>query len=144
MQRFRTISRRRWLEMTCGLGTIGVLSSACGGVIGSTGTGQAGSATPLARAKAPVTIEVVTRNGVTSPSGHSQFYARKAKNLFTPETNITVNLVDAQPNVGEKLTILAAGGTLPDAAWFGVVADGNAGREQATKGIFKPLDDFAR
>jgi multiple sugar transport system substrate-binding protein len=81
---------------------------------------------------------------VASASGHSQFYDKQAKNIFTPESKITVNFVDAQPHVGEKLTVMAAGGTLPDGAWFGVVADGNAGREQATKGIFKPLDDIIK
>jgi ABC-type glycerol-3-phosphate transport system substrate-binding protein len=91
-----------------------------------------------------VTIEIVTRSGVASPTGHSQFYAQRARSVFTPATDITVEFVDAQPNVGEKLSILAAAGTLPDGAWFGVVADGNAGREQAAKGIFKPLDDLAR
>lgn len=99
---------------------------------------------PAAQKKGPVTIEAVTRAGVTTPSGHSQFYDKRARAVFTPETNITVNFVDAQPHVGEKLTVMAAGGTLPDAGWFGVVADGNAGREQATKGIFKPLDDFIK
>ena len=118
------------------------LLAACGA---STGGGPAAgpNQTPGAQ-RQPVAIEVLTRNGVSSPTGHSQFYARQARTLFTPETNITVNFVDAQPNVGEKLTILAAGGTLPDVSWFGVVADGNAGPEQATKGIFKPLDDVAK
>ena len=97
-----------------------------------------------APSKGPVAIEVLTRAGVTAPDGHSQFYDKRAKKIFTPETNITVNFIDAQPNVGEKLTVMAAGGTLPDGSWFGVVADGEAGREQATKGIFKPLDDLAK
>lgn len=125
--------RRRVL----GAGVAGVLAAACGAPTGAPRGGD-GS---LARSKGPVTIEVLTRAGVSSPSGHSQFYQRQAQQRFTPETGITVNLVDAQPNVGEKLTVIAAGGTLPDVSWFGVVADGNAGREQAIKGIFKPLDD---
>ena len=81
---------------------------------------------------------------MASPTGHSQFYDQRAKKIFTPETNITVNLLDAQPDVGEKLTVMAAGGSPPDGSWFGVVADGNAGREQASRGIFKPLDDLAK
>jgi ABC-type glycerol-3-phosphate transport system substrate-binding protein len=91
-----------------------------------------------------VTIEVLSRSGVSSPTGHSQFYDQRAKKLFTPETGITVNLLDAQPDVGEKPTVVAAGGSLPDGSWFGVVADGNAGREQASRGIFRLLDDLAK
>jgi ABC-type glycerol-3-phosphate transport system substrate-binding protein len=122
------------------IGLFGAALAACG----QTAAGPSdGPATGAART-GPVTIEVLTRNGVANPTGHSQFYDRQAKTRFTPETNITVNLVDAQPNVGEKLTVMAAGGTVPDASWFGVVADGNAGPEQATKGIFKPLDDFMK
>ncbi|MGH2351424.1 MAG: extracellular solute-binding protein [Chloroflexota bacterium] len=136
------VSRRR--VVGTGLaGLAGTVFVACGGAAGTTGGPEAG-ATGAAKSKEPVTIEVLTRNGVANPTGHSQFYARQAKQIFTPETNITVNLVDAQPNVGEKLTVLAAGGTLPDASWFGVVADGSAGREQASRDIFKPLDDLAK
>lgn len=120
-------------------GLMGVALAACGPAAGGPSGGTA-----AAPSKGPVTIEVLTRNGVTSPTGHSQFYDRRAKQIFTPETNITVNLVDAQPNVGEKLTVMAAGGALPDGSWFGVVADGEAGREQATKGVFKPLDDMIK
>src|SRR5687767_6280542 len=123
---------RRSLFAAAGLGTASGWLAGCG---------PASSTSAPAASKGPVTIEVLTRNGVANPTGHSQFYARQAKNIFTPETDITVNLVDAQPNVGEKLTVMAAGGTLPDVSWFGVVADGVAGREQATKGIFTPLDD---
>jgi ABC-type glycerol-3-phosphate transport system substrate-binding protein len=122
------------------------LLAACGATAGGgqAGAGGAGTDERPAAQRSPVSIEVLTRNGVTSPTGHSQFYARQARAIFTPETNITVNFVDAQPNVGEKLTIMAAGGTVPDVAWFGVVADGNAGPEQATKGIFKPLNDVSK
>ena len=97
-----------------------------------------------AQNKGPVTIEVLTRSGVTSSTGHSQFYNTRAKNIFTPQSNITVNFVDATPDVNEKLTVMAAGGQLPDASWFGVVADGSGGRESASKGVFKPLDDLAK
>jgi ABC-type glycerol-3-phosphate transport system substrate-binding protein len=97
---------------------------------------------PAIQAQQPVSLEVLTRAGVASPSGHSQFYDRRAKQIFTPETGITVNLIDAQPNVGEVLYTLAAGGTPPDMSWFGVLADGVAGREQAIRGIFKPIDDL--
>ncbi|HEX2184235.1 MAG TPA: sugar ABC transporter substrate-binding protein [Chloroflexota bacterium] len=130
------VQRRRLLSVG-GLGLAGAALAACGQQAGSApGTGTA--------RKGPVTIEVLTRSGVTSPTGHSQFYNTRAQQLFTPETNITVTFIDAQPDVAEKLTVMAAGGALPDGSWFGVVADGSAGREQATKGIFRPLDDLAK
>ncbi|MGH2351651.1 MAG: extracellular solute-binding protein [Chloroflexota bacterium] len=135
-------SRRRVLGTGAAGALAGAALAACGPAAGGTSGGDSGSV--AAPQKGPVAIEVLTRNGVTSPTGHSQFYRVRAEKLFTPETNITVNFVDAQPNVAEKLTVLAAGGVLPDASWFGVVADGSAGREQATRGIFKPLDDLAK
>ena len=54
--------------------------------------------------------------------------------MFTPETQITVNLVDAQPSVAEKLLVMASAGTPPDASWFGVVADGSGGPDAARQG----------
>jgi multiple sugar transport system substrate-binding protein len=115
--------------------TTGLLMAACG---------AGGQQQPAAQNKGPVTIEVLTRNGVANVDGHSQFYDKRAKQIFTPQTNITVNFLDAQPDVAEKLTVMASAGTVPDGSWFGVVADGNAGREQASKSIFKPLDDLAK
>jgi multiple sugar transport system substrate-binding protein len=91
-----------------------------------------------------VTIEVLTRAGVANPTGHSQFYAAITPQRFTPETGIAVTFVDAQPTVAEKLLVLAAGGTLPDASWFGVVADGSGGPDAAARGIFRPLDDLVK
>jgi ABC-type glycerol-3-phosphate transport system substrate-binding protein len=132
---------RRYAFQQAALAGSALAMTACGA---SAGQGGASGGATTGKAKQPVTIEVLTRNGVTSPTGHSQFYKNVTEARFTPETNITVNLVDAQPSVAEKLTVLAAGGTLPDASWFGVVADGVAGREQASKGIFKPLDDIAK
>jgi ABC-type glycerol-3-phosphate transport system substrate-binding protein len=133
------VRRRRVLAgVLAGAGTGGVLLAAC-----SPGGGSGATSLPTP-AKGPVSIDVVTRNGVSAASGHSQFYDKQARTLFTPETQITVNFVDAQPDVGQKLTVLAAGGTPPDGSWFGLLADGSAGREQALKGIFKPLDDLAK
>ncbi|HEX2036184.1 MAG TPA: extracellular solute-binding protein, partial [Chloroflexota bacterium] len=118
----------------------GVAGTACGGG----GAGGVSAQATAAPRKGPVSIDVLTRNGVAAASGHSQFYDKQARNRFTPETQITVNFIDAQPNVGEKLTVLAAGGTLPDGSWFGVLADGAAGREQSLMSIFKPLDDLVK
>jgi multiple sugar transport system substrate-binding protein len=138
------LSRRHTLGAATGLA--GIVLAACGQASGGTSGTSSGASggTQTSPSKGPVTIEVLTRPGVANPTGHSQFYDARAKKIFTPETNITVNFVDAQPDVGEKLTTLAAGGSPPDASWFGVVADGSAGREQATKGIFKPLDDIVK
>jgi ABC-type glycerol-3-phosphate transport system substrate-binding protein len=129
--------------LTAGVTTVaaasGVIAAAC-----APGSGPGAGSPATGAQRGPVTIEVLTRPGVTNPTGHSQFYDNTAKTQFTPQTSITVTFVDAQPSVGEKLTVMGAAGTLPDASWFGVVADGSAGREQAGKGIFKPLDDLAK
>lgn len=133
----RTITRRSTIQLT-GLAWGSVLA-ACRQAGGPPPAGQ-----PTAQARSPVTIEVLTRPGVTSPTGHSQWYATITPRLFTPETNIAVTFIEGQPNVTEKLLVLAAAGTLPDVSWFGIVADGSGGREAASKGIFKPLDDLAK
>jgi multiple sugar transport system substrate-binding protein len=136
-------SRRTRRELALGAPLVvaaGGVLAACGGS-SSTGGAPAAGASP---AKGPVTIEVLTRAGVANPTGHSQYYAHITPERFTPENNITVNFIDAQPDVNEKLTVLAAGNTLPDVSWFGIVADGSGGPEAATKGIFKPLDDFVK
>jgi len=129
------VSRRRILSTGGTAVTAGAFFAACA---------PGGTQAPAAQSKGPVTIEVLTRSGVSAADGHSQFYDKRAKQIFTPQSNITVNFVDAAPNVAEKLTVLAAGGSLPDASWFGIVSDGQAGREQAGKGIFKPLDDIIK
>ena len=136
MTLFRKAQTRRAL-----LGTSAVVAS--GAALAACAPGDTGA--PAAQSKGPVTIEVLTRNGVANPTGHSQFYNSRAKQIFTPQTNITVNFIDdGGPGVNEKLTVMASGGQLPDASWFGVVADGSGGRESASKGVFKPLDDLAK
>jgi multiple sugar transport system substrate-binding protein len=138
-------TRRAAGKRAAGLAAGGALAAgayAMGGCGAPGAPSGAGGDKPASRA--PITIEVLTRPGVANPTGHSQFYATITPQRFTPETNITVTFVDAQPNVAEKLLVLAAGGTLPDASWFGVVADGSGGPEAAGKGIFKPLDDLIK
>jgi multiple sugar transport system substrate-binding protein len=131
-------ARRRTFLGAGAAGLAGAALAACAaGGPGST----PGSAT-TAPSKGPVTIDVLTRPGVASPTGHSQWYQNTTTKKFTPETGITVNLIDAQPDVTAKLQVLAAAGTPPDGSWLAVVADGSGGREQASKGIFKPLDDL--
>src|SRR5262245_43079785 len=104
---------------------------------------RTGESQPAA-SKAPVTIDYLTRSGVAAPTGHSQWYAQVATNSFTPQTNITVNLIDGDPSVTTKLTVLAAAGTPPDGSWFATTSDGAGGREQAQRGVFKPLDDLIK
>ncbi|HEX2034221.1 MAG TPA: sugar ABC transporter substrate-binding protein [Chloroflexota bacterium] len=130
-----------------GLGGVAATLAGLGGAALAVGcapaSGTAG-APPAAPSPGPVAIEVLTRAGVANPTGHSQFYAAITPERFTPETGISVTFVDAQPSVAEKLLVLAAGGTLPDASWFGVVADGSGGPDAAANGVFKPLDDLAK
>ena len=136
------VSRRRAIGSAAG-GLAGVIAAA-NGVTAAEGAGVMGatSQAPAIQAQQAVSLEVLTRAGVASPSGHSQFYDKRAKAIFTQETGITVNLIDAMPNVGEVLYTLAAACTPPDMSWFGVLADGVAGREQSIRGIFKPIDDL--
>ena len=134
------------MELPRGLSRRGLLAASVAGgaglVAAACAPGQ--SAAPAAQSKGPVSIDVLTRSGVTAATGHSQFFNARAKQIFTPQTNITVNFIDATPDVNEKLTVMSAGGQLPDASWFGVVADGSGGRESASKGVFKPLDDLIK
>src|SRR5256885_13643496 len=80
-------------------GVAGVTMAACAGSPG----GGGGTGT---QSTGPVTIDILTRSGVTAQTGHSQWYANAAKTTFTPQTNITVNLIDADPDVTTKLTVL--------------------------------------
>jgi ABC-type glycerol-3-phosphate transport system substrate-binding protein len=113
-------------------------------VAGCGGAPAAGNEPRPAARLGPLTIDVVTRNGVTAATGHSQWYDHAAKTTFTPETGVTVNLIDGLPSVTEKLTVLASAGTPPDGSWFPTMSDGSGGRELAQKGVFKPLDDLIK
>ncbi len=101
---------------------------------------------PTIQARPPVTIEVLTRPGLADPCqcGFSQWFANVTPKRFTPETNITVNFTEGQPNISEKLLVLASAGTLPDVSWFAVTFDGSGGPGAAARGIFKPLDELAK
>ncbi|NBX47742.1 MAG: sugar ABC transporter substrate-binding protein, partial [Chloroflexi bacterium] len=136
-------SRRRLLGI--GGSALSLLLAACGGEAAPAAAPAKADPTKAPAAAAATTApEILTRDGVEAPTGHSQFFNNQAKKNFTPDSKITVQFVDAKPNVGEKLFVLAAANTLPDGSWFGVVADGENGREQAQKGIFKPLDDLIK
>lgn len=135
------ITRRRVVAVA---GVVPAATAMSAGVLAACGLGGApGGATPAAR-RAPVTIDVLTRPGVGAETGHSQWYVQVAKNSFTPQTGITVNLFDGDPDVTTKLNVLAAAGTPPDGSWFATTSDGAGGREQAQRGVFKPLDDLIK
>jgi ABC-type glycerol-3-phosphate transport system substrate-binding protein len=137
---------RRWL---LGAGTAGVVAgvSASGGLLAACGIapGSSGGGDESKTAsRAPVTIDILTRSGVAAQTGHSQWYAQVAKNTFTPQTNITVNLFDGDPDVTTKLNVMSAAGTPPDGSWYATTSDGAGGREQTQRGVFKPMDDLIK
>jgi hypothetical protein len=43
-----------------------------------------GGASSDTHSAGPVTIDILTRAGVTAPTGHSQWYAKAAQTTFTP------------------------------------------------------------
>jgi multiple sugar transport system substrate-binding protein len=131
------VDRRRAVAHLAACTATGGVLAACGGAASTSGADP----TP---ARAPVTIEVLTRAGVGNPTGHSQYYNTITPQLFTPETSITVRFIDAEPDVAQKLIVLAAGGTLPDGSWYGVIGDGQGGPPGAMNGIYKPLDEWVK
>ena len=133
---------RRWVV---GAGVAGLGLAAWGAAGCAPGaSSDLGAGKPAPGGRAPVTIDILTRPGVAAPTGHSQWYAQVAKNSFTPETDVTVNLFDGDPDVTTKLNVLAAAGTPPDGAWFATGSDGAGGREAAQKGVFKPMDELIK
>ena len=122
---------------------LGTMLTSVSGLLGACAGPSATTAAPTV-VKGPVTIEVLTRAGVGLPTGHSQFYAKITPQLFTPQANTTVDFVEGDnPDVTQKLIVLAASNTLPDVSWYGVIGDG-AGGQEATQGVFKPLDDISK
>ena len=123
---------------------LGTTLTSVSGLVGACAGPSATTAAPTA-VKGPVTIEVLTRAGVGLPTGHSQFYAKITPQLFTPQSNITVDFVEGDnPDVTQKLIVLAASNSLPDVSWYGVIGDGAGGPQAATQGVFKPLDDMSK
>ena len=126
------ITRRTALDGGAALAAGGLLTALAGC---SPGT----SAQPQPR-KGPVTIDVLTYTGVTNPTGRAQWFAKTTPQNFTPLTEITVNWIEADGGLSQKLIALSAGGTPPDAGSFeDFNAQGLAGR-----GLYKPLDDLIK
>ena len=137
------VTRRRLFGVGTARMAAGVAAATTGALAACGIGGPSGEAKPAAR-KAPVTIDILTRPGVAAETGHSQWYAQVARNSFTPQTGITVNLFDGDPDVTTKLNVLAAAGTPPDGSWFATTSDGAGGREATQRGVFKPLDDLIK
>ena len=90
--------------------------------------------------RGPVAIDVLTYTGINNPTGRAQWFAKTTPQNFTPQTQITVNWIEADGGLSQKLIALSAGGTPPDAGNFeDFNAQGLAGR-----GLYKPLDDLIR
>jgi len=106
----------------------------------ATACGAGGGSQPAAPTqKGPVTIDVLTYAGITNPTGRGQWFAKITPQNFTPQTQITVNWIEA-PDLAQKIITLSAGGTPPDAGNF---EDFNA-QALAGKGLYKPLDDLIK
>jgi ABC-type glycerol-3-phosphate transport system substrate-binding protein len=127
------ITRRRVLAITGAAGTMGAaaFTAACGA------GGTSGQASPK---KGPVTIDVLTYTGITNPTGRAQWFAKTTPQNFTPQTDITVNWIEADGGLVQKMVTLSAGGTPPDAGNF---EDFNT-QGLVTRGIYKPLDDLIK
>ncbi|GEM_PF-712488 len=117
-------------------------STVSSAVPSSSASGQVSAATSSAAAKAPagqgVSIDFVTRSG---PFGHTGWYKDTAPNFEKAHPGWTMNFIEAADvSVAEKFTVLAAGGSPPDVAWFGVISDG--GRGPMFQGLFRAIDDY--
>lgn len=140
MKRGRT--RRRHIRVTGAvaagsLAGISALLAACSSAA-PTPTAPGGAS------RAPVTIEVLTRNGVANPTGHSRWYADQTPLRFTPQTNVGATFVDGVPTPAAKHIVMASGGAPPDAVWYSAISDGFGGPAGARKGLFRPIDDLVK
>ncbi len=132
-------SRRRVLGGAAA-GALGLAAAACGP---ATGGGSGGN--QAAQSKGPVTIEVLTRNGVASPDRPQPVLRPAGEEDLHPGDGDHRQPAGRPAGRGREADrVWPPAGRCPDGSWFGVVADGNAGREQANRGIFKPLDDLAK
>jgi multiple sugar transport system substrate-binding protein len=69
-----------------------------------------------------------------------KWFKQQTPRVFEPEhPTVKVEFEEVSGGtIAEKLLVLAAGDSVPDVVWLGVVADG--GRGGITKGILRPLD----
>ena len=84
-----------------------------------------------------MTVRALVRAGT---DGHVKWFKQQTPRVFEPEhPTVKVEFEEVSGGtIAEKLLVLAAGDSVPDMVWLGVVADG--GRGGITKGILRPLD----
>jgi len=131
--RSMALTRRAYLGgATAAMGS--VAAAACGATGGGAGGGTA------QKSKGPVTIDVLTYTGIANPTGRGQWFAKTTPQNFTPQSQITVNWIEADGGLQQKLITLTAGGTPPDAGNF---EDFNA-QGLVARGLYKPVDDLIK
>ena len=101
------------------------------------------SATSAAAANAPsgaaTTIDFLGRPG---PTGHTGWYIDVSPKFEALHPGWKMNFIapSGSVSVAEKFTVLEAGGSPPDAVWFGVISDG--GRGPMVQGLYRVMDDL--
>ncbi|MBI3970160.1 MAG: sugar ABC transporter substrate-binding protein [Chloroflexi bacterium] len=130
--RYGITRREMALRTTAPMAAGGILA----GCVPGTGSGSGGGEA-LQKSKAPVTVRVLTR---ASSDGHTRWFKERTPKVFEPQhPTIEVEFEEVSGmTIAEKLLVLAAGDSVPDVVWLGVVADG--GRGGITKGVLRPLD----
>jgi multiple sugar transport system substrate-binding protein len=117
-----------------------ILGAAMPAILAACAPGASPAATggeALQRSKTPVSLRVLTR---ASTDGHTRWFKQQTPAVFEPQfPTIKVQFEEVSGiSIAEKLLVLAAGDSVPDVVWLGVVADG--GRGGITKGVLRPLD----
>ncbi|HEV7216323.1 MAG TPA: extracellular solute-binding protein [Chloroflexota bacterium] len=101
------------------------------------------SATAAPAANAPAagttTIDFLGRPG---PTGHTGWYIDVSPKFEALHPGWKMNFIapSGSVSVAEKFTVLEAGGSPPDAVWFGVISDGGNG--PMIKGLYRVMDDL--
>jgi multiple sugar transport system substrate-binding protein len=85
------------------------------------------------------TIDFLGRPG---PNGHTGWYMAVAPKFEALHPGWKMNFIapSGSVSVSEKFTVLEAGGTPPDAVWFGVISDGGNG--PMVQGLYRVMDDL--
>src|SRR5829696_2211417 len=102
-------TRRRYLRL------LGAGLAATPATLACAAPSGTGSPPPQA---GPVSIDVLTYSGLTSPTGRAQWYAKTTPQNFTPQTQITVDWIEGNPTLPEKIISMSAAGTPPDVGHF--------------------------
>jgi multiple sugar transport system substrate-binding protein len=130
----RVVTRRtlgRQMSAVAAAGVASAIAAGCGIGAGST-PGET-----LTLSKTPVQLRALVRAGT---DGHVKWFKQQTPAIFEKEhPNVRVQFEEVTGGtIAEKLLVLAAGDSVPDLVWLGVVADG--GRGGITKGVLRPLD----